>query len=382
MTHTQELILNTGEFIEQSGNLHDVILNRLDVPHFNNGKPTFYDADEFRKMLSSFPGSPVVFARSHPNNIGKMSLEDALLEVDGRLVGTGNDAHVNDSGTLFRGNLNITDDDVNELIKKGEIYISTGLLGTRDEHNVLRGIVQNHILLYPVDTGIVPGDHAALFLNQSEKQTSDIMTETKTEPEILGAVVTKLLDVNKELVGNQTDGKLDDLKGKIDKQKIKAGETDELVKNMREEMKVKDTELSTQKNVVKEHEELITNQKAEIASLNELITNQATEIENYKIQLKEIKLVEVNKKKERIFNQHSAATVAQFMPRHDEIFNEDSFYDLIGEMNQADVGIPFVPTAVPAGSEHVNNQSDDMEFVNGIDFSYKDGKPVFKGVKK
>ena len=382
MTPTQELILNTGEFIEQSGNRHDVILNRLDVPHFNNGKPTVYDPDEFRKMLPLFPGSPVVFARSHPNNVGKMSLDDALLEVGGRLVGRGNDAQVNDAGTLFRGNLNITDDEVNELIKKGEVYISTGLLGTRDEQNVLRGIVPNHILLYPVDTGIVPGDHAALFLNQSEKQTSDNMTETKTEPEILGAVVTKLLDVNKELVGNQVDGKLDDLKGKIDKQKVKASESEELVKNMREEIKVKETELSTQKNVVKENQELITNQQAEIVSLKELITNQSTEIETYKTQLKEIKLVEVNKKKERIFNQHSAATVAQFMPRHDEIFNEDSFYDLVEAMNQADAGIPFVPSAVPAGSEHVNNQSEDMEFVNGVDFSYKDGKPVYKGVKK
>ena len=120
-----ELILNTGEFVDNSDSVYDVILNRLDLRHENNGKSFKYDAEEFRQALPLFKDTPLIFAKVHPQHVGQMPLEDALKEVDGRLVGTPQDVLVNSNGTLFRGKLSITDPEVNELVKEGKALLST-----------------------------------------------------------------------------------------------------------------------------------------------------------------------------------------------------------------------------------------------------------------
>lgn len=329
----QELILNTGLFENSQDTVHEVIYNRLDLPHYNNGKTFRYDAEEFRNVVSLFKDVPLIFAKTHPKNIGKLPLEDALKEVDGKLIGTPQDVFVNNTGTLFRGSVIITDPEANELVNNGKALLSTAFLANPDEKGVLRNLVPNHILVYPSDTGIPPGDFAALFLNQSEKNgLSDNMTE---EPK------NDTMEYAKELIQHQT---------MIQNQSEKISEMSEMIFNQK-------TEIADLKTTVEQKESLIVQK-------DEIITNQASDIETLKGKvvelsqtLEDIKISEKNKRRERIFNQYAPGIKKQFEPRKEEIFDDGKYEELIFEMNQAQVGLKQPPTE-ESGTEEIQNQGE------------------------
>lgn len=335
-----EFIQNTGEFIEETDSVYDVILNRLDLRHDNNGKSFKYDADEFRQALPFFKETPLVFATKHPQNIGKMPLEDALREVDGRLVGTPQDVLVNSTGTLFRGKLAIADSEVNELVKTGKALLSTAFSATPDENGVLRNIIPNHILVYPTDTNILPGDQAALFLNQNLATDEP----SKNGDNVVDEIKEKELDLVRELVANQSAK--DELQAKLTEQT-------ELVLNQKVELEAKDRTISAKEALITEKEQLISNQSTEIEALKLKVTELSSVIEEGKTNAKKAR-------RDRIFNQFLSGTQKAFEAKKADIYDDEKFEDLVSEMFAHQASVKQPPTE-EEGTEEVQNQGEDKQ---------------------
>ena len=354
MLEKTELIMNTGLFEDSRDSVHEVIFNRLDIPHSNNGKNFTYDPEEFKAALPLFKDVPLVFANIHPTKIGKLPLEDALKEVDGRLAGTPQDVLVNNTGTLFRGSVDVTDPEAENLIREGKAMLSTAFFGTPDENGVLRNIIPNHILIYPAATKILPGDTAALFLNQS----SDTMTDEKNEQ----------LDLMRELILNQNAK--DELQGKI-------AEQSELIFNQKSEIEDLTKTVAQKDELLTKKEELISNQASAIEALNVKVAELTKTIDENRIS-------EKNKRRERIFNQYLKGTQKAFEARKEEIFDDSKYEDLIFEMNQHQANVKQPPTEAQ-GTESILNQGEEDEvgkWLNGVDMAYDStGKVTFGGAK-
>ncbi|MDD4805068.1 MAG: hypothetical protein PHN69_08075, partial [Candidatus Pacebacteria bacterium] len=298
------------------------------------------DADEFRQALPLFKDTPLIFAKVHPQHVGQMPLEDALKEVDGRLVGTPQDVLVNSNGTLFRGKLSITDPEVNELVKDGRALLSTAFSAAPDENGVLRNIVPNHILVYPAEPGAPnPGDQAALFLNQKQNETEkngdQMAEEVKND---------KQLDLMRELVSNQAAK--DELQTKVTEQT-------ETILNQKSDLEAKDRTISEKDGVIAQKDELITNQKTEIETLNAKVTELSGIIEESKTNAKKAR-------RDKIFNQFLPGTKTAFEARKEEIYDDSKFEDLFSEMFQHQANVKEPPTE-ESGTEEINNQGNDKK---------------------
>jgi prophage DNA circulation protein len=345
MTEKTEFVFNTGQIIDQANGTHDVILNRLNSWHENGGRKRFYDAEEFRKVTPEVKESPHIFAKTHPLNIGKIPLEDALKEVDARIIGTPQDVLVTNTN-LLRENIPVADPEVDLLMKEGKIHVSTAFTAFVDEEGRYYNIKPNHVLFYPVDTGIAPGDPASLILNQSEKNGQDTMAEDTTKNE--------QLDLLRELITNQAAK---------DELQVKLSEQSEMIFNQK-------SEIEGLKSTVTQKDETITNQATAIETLNGKVAELSK-------QISDIKTFEKNKRRERIFNQYAPGIRKAFETRKDEIFDDTKYEDLIFEMNQAQVGLKQPPTEA-SGTEDVQNQGDQKpKFLNGVIFKFSpDGKPI------
>lgn len=353
MTEKTELVFNTGQIIDQANGTHDVVLNRLNSWHENGGRRRFYDADEFKKVLPEFKDSPHIFAKTHPLNIGKMPLEDALQEVDGRVIGTPQDVLVTNTN-VFMEKIQVPDPEVDELMKQGKIHVSTAFSASRDEDGRYYNIKPNHVLFYPVDTGIAPGDPASLILNQSEKNGQDTMTEDKNEQ----------LDLLREIITNQQAR--DELQGKV-------AEQSELIFNQKSEIENLTRTVAQKEELLTKKEELITNQASAIETLNGKVADLSKQIED-------TKLSEKNKRRERIFNQYLKGTQKAFETRKEELFDDSKYDDLIFEMNQHQANVKQPPTEAQ-GTEEIANQGEvKPKFLNGVVYKFDPatGKPVIE----
>lgn len=334
-----ELILHTGEFIDESESVHDVILNRLDLRHPNNGKSYLYDPEEFRKALPEFLETPWIYAGVHPKNIGKLPMEDALKEVEGKIVGAFQDVSVNNTGTLFMGKVSITDPYVDGLIKNGKALLSTAFSATPDKEGVLRNIVPNHVLVYPLDSQIPPGDHAALFLNQqSEKNDQNVknMPDEKNEQ----------LDLMREIIQNQAAK---------DELQVKLTESTETIHNQQTQLEEKDRLLTEKDGVISQNQELIKNQSTEIETLKGKVSELSQVIADQQTATK-------NSKRDRIFNQFLPGTRKAFDARKAEIYDDSKFDDLVSEMfeHQA-AAMEKQPPVDESGDVDVQNQGEDVK---------------------
>ena len=352
MTEKTELVFNTGQIIDQSDGVHDVVLNRLNSWHENGGRRRFYDPEEFRKVLLEFKDVPHIFAKKHPLNIGKVPLEDALQEVDGRIIGTPQDVLVTNTH-VFMEKIQVTDPEVDELMRQGKIHVSTAFSAPRDEDGRYYDIKPNHVLFFPVDTGIAPGDPASLILNQSEKNC-DTMADEKNEQ----------LDLMRELVQNQNAK---------DGLQVKLSEQSELIFNQKSEIETLTKTVAQKDELLARKEELITNQATAIETLNGKVAELSQKIE-------ESRISEKNKRRERIFNQYLKGTQKAFETRRDEIFDDSKYDDLIFEMNQYQANVKQPPTEAQ-GTEDIKNQEEEkLKYLNGVNYSFdpQTGKPVFK----
>lgn len=374
MQHTGELICNSGEFINRTGTTHQVIYNRLDLPHLNNGKEYIYDPDEIRKALPLFQTTHLVFANRHPPNIGKLPLEDALKEVDGRIIGTPQDVLVNNNGTLFFGSVSVVDPEANRLIKEGKARLSSSFEAFPDENGVLLNIIPNHILVYPSDGNPPPGDHAALFLtNQAPPHTGTEKQRDQTMPEN----ETAELAVAKVTITNQA-AEIANHKEKVSSLEDKLTESKTLITNQESKISTLEGENSTLKTQLEEKAALITNQESELSTLKE----EYIKVQN---QLQEIKTNEKKARRLRIFNQYLPGTKKVFDSKKEEMlsYDEDTYADFIFEMNQHQSGIKPAPTD-EEGTVNVENQDTEPEATNGVSIE-KDpvtGKLVAKVIKR
>lgn len=316
MTGATELYCNTGYFVQP----HDVIFNRLDFWHTNNGNQVYYDAAEFEKALPTFKNIPLVYAKKHSYEIGTLPLDEALANVDGKIVGSLQDIQVNNTGSpTLRGSLNITDPTIDDLIQNGRAYMSTAFYGKLAADSKLTDIRGNHILIYPADPGLpYPNDPAALFLNQSKglddknnTRGHKMATEEKTD-----------IDPSRELIANQ----------------------------------------STR---IEEQATLIANQKAQldekdgvIAKKDELITNQNKEIEKLNGQLKAIRDAEKAKERELFLNQYAEGVVAKFKDRLPELDDPEKMFGLILAMNQEQAKVKPFEDKKADGQQYFSNQDE------------------------
>jgi hypothetical protein len=355
MTTKTELVFNTGQVIDLKDDTHDVVLNKLNVWHNNGGRKRFYDPEEFRKVLTIFKESPHIFAKTHPLNIGKIPLEDALQEVDGRIIGTPQDVFVTNTN-VFMEKFKATDPEVDQLMREGKIYVSTAFSAPRDENGRYYDIKPNHVLFYPVDTGVDPGDPASLILNQSEKNGHDNMVEETTKTD-------QQLDLLREIITNQQAR---------DELQVKLNEQNETIFNQKSEIDGLKSTVEQKDTLLTQKEEVITNQASAIETLN-------TKVAELSQKISDINTATKNARRERIFNQYAPGIKKAFEARKEEIFDDGKYEDLIFEMNQSQVAVKQPPTE-ESGTEEIQNQNaDKLKFLNGVSFKFgPDGKPVFE----
>lgn len=352
MSEKTELVLNTGQIIDQGNGSHTVVLNRLNCWHTNGGKKRYYDSEEFKKVLPEFKNTPHIFANIHPLNIGKIPLNDALNEVDGHIVGTPQDVLVTNAN-VFVEHLDVTDPADDELMRNGDVQVSTAFLASVDENGKYYNIQPNHVLFYPISTGIAPGDPCSLILNQdlsenqdqpngsaqSQGQSSDVMTteEKNGEPELY-----------RELAKNQQD--IIGLQATLTENQNKLAEQEELITNQKSQISERDRTITAKDELLSKNKELITNQATEINSLKENVATLTKQIDD-------INLAAKNARRERIFNQYLPGTQKEFAARKEEIYDDGKYEDLIFAMNQYQMGIKQPPTT-PSGAEDVKNQKE------------------------
>lgn len=362
-----EFVTNTGQFLDQTDNLHEVVLNKLGNWHTNQGRRRFYDPDEFRKVTDEFNKTYLVFAKEHPQNINKIPIDDALAEVEGRLVGTPQDVMVTKPGTALFGKLRITDPEVEQLLKEGKAHISTAFNASVDAQGKYFNIVPNHILIYPTGDGAPePGDQAALVLNQAsdgdipEKETVEIDTMVEKNDE------TTTTDLAREMIQNQS--------AKIDAQTVKLTEQSETITN--------------QKTRIGDLEKTVSEKDSLIATKEELITNQATEITNLKGDvatlkqtIADMKTATRKAKREAVFNSFLPGTKKAFEARKEtDLMDEDKYDDLVAEMSLHQAQAK-APKTEESGDEFESNQDKKPKIATSVEMKFDDkGRAVWTPV--
>lgn len=322
----KQFFLNQGEFVSP----HSVILDRLDFWNYNDGRRVFYDKQEFEKAIPSLKERPVIFARKHANPDTVLSnIEDALKAVDGKLVGSSIDVSICNTGSpKLCAELDITDPDTDQMIADGKVYLSHAFQGKLDPQNHIYDITGNHILIYPVDTGIPPGDQIATFLNQS--------TEGITMPE------------------EKTDNTIEFFMNQYSEQAKKSA--------------VYEAEVEAQKITIQNQGSKITELETELADLKQKATlvedqtitiqNQGTKILELENELTTLKAEKLESEKKAFMNQFSPGVQKQFEGRIGEYNDPNSRAWLINDMWKAQAAVPPVNTEV-SGSITVLNQGEE-----------------------
>lgn len=344
----KQFFANQGEFTSP----HSVILDRLDFWNYNEGRRVYYGSTEFEKALPSLKERPVIFARKHADpKLVLSNLNDALQAVDGKLVGTSTEISINNTGSpKLCAELDITDPDVNQMIADGKVYLSHAFSGNLDAQNRIYDITGNHILIYPTDTGIPPGDQIATFLNQSSEGVN-IPEEPKT-------------DDTREFFMNQYQEqvKLASTKtAEVETQKITIANQGARI----QELEAKVSEL-TNKETLSEDQTVT-------------IQNQGTKILELESKLKTLEAEKLESEKKAFLNQFSPGVQKAFEARVDEYNDSSKRAWLINDMWKAQAGVKEPPTE-PSGAINVLNQGEEKpKFLNGVKFRHDaNGKPIFE----
>jgi hypothetical protein len=348
----KQFFANMGEFISP----HSLILDRLDFLQPNKGRPVFYSAKEFEESLPTFQNLPLIFARKHPDpNLVIQDLDAAIKAVDGKLAGHSSNIYISNTGSpKLQGDVEITDPDVEQLIKEGKIYVSNAFQGRVNSEGTIYGIAGNHVLLYPTDTGIPPGDLIATFLNQGIPMAEDTK---KTEPSY--EFFMNQYEANVQTIATQK-AELDSFKITIENQGSKISELEGTLKDLNEKAALADEQTIT-------------------------IQNQGTKILELEEELKTLRADKIVSEREAFLNQgFSKGVLEQFKPRFSEYDSLNTRGRLINDMWKAQAGVKEPPTE-PSGEINVLNQGkdDDIEnWLDGVDMAYDhSGKVFFGGAK-
>lgn len=319
----EQFFTNQGEFISP----HSLILDRLDFLQPNKGRPVYYSAKEFEQAISSFQNLPLIFARKHPDpDLVLQDLDAAIKAVDGKLAGHSSNIFISNTGSpKLQGDVEITDPDVEELIKEGKIYVSNAFQGRVNTEGTIYGITGNHVLLYPTDTGIPPGDLIATFLNQGENMAEDTK---KTEPSY--EFFMNQYEANVQTIATQK-AELDSFKITIENQGVKITELEGTLKELKEKATLADDQTVT-------------------------IQNQGVKILELEDELKALRADKLVTEREAFLNQgFSKGVLEQFKPRFAEYDEMNTRGRLINDMWKAQAGVKEPPTE-PSGNINVLNQ--------------------------
>jgi hypothetical protein len=343
----KQFFLNQGEFVSP----HSVILDRLNFWNYNEGRRVYYDLSEFEKALPSLKERPVIFARKHADPKTILSnINDALIAVDGKLVGTSTEISINNTGSpKMCAELDITDPEIDQMIADGKVYLSHAFDGRLDAQNRIYDITGNHILIYPTDTGIPPGDQIATFLNQSSEGLK-MAEETKT-------------DDTREFFMNQYQEQVKLASAKnaeVETQKITIQNQGAKI----QELEAKVSELTEKAALVEDQTVTIQNQGTKIAELEEKI--------------KVLAVDKLESEKKAFLNQFLPGVQKAFEGRFGEYDDLSQRAFLINDMWKAQAAVPQPPTE-PSGEINVLNQEDKPKYLNGVIMEFDaNGKPSFR----
>jgi len=299
---SEVLIQNTGEFVSE----HEVVLQVLDdddIPGIEAG-------------LSTIPGKPIPFSITHPDGGFKGKDPESIFSQEIKSVGTMGDAWIDSIGRpKLRAKINITDPEIEDLIKQGKVFISDAYWRDPTTPHI-SSFDFDHLLIYPRDSNIPQGEQAALIINQDSTETIMSTTEiSTTEPTSL-EYANALLKTNQDAL--------------VEKEKV---------------ILTLNQELDNSKKIIAEQQELIVNQTSAIEKLN----NQLDEIEK-------AKKLELN---QAIFNSYPEGIRKKFESRFDDLNDPDKSLSLTLEMNQEWGRIPPVVETKVQGSTYVANQEGD-----------------------
>ena len=332
----KQFFLNQGEFTSP----HSVILDRLNFWNYNDGRRVYYDSTEFEKAIPTLKERPVIFARKHPDpKLVLSNINDALDAVDGKLVGTSTEISINNTGSpKLCAELDITDPDVDQLISEGKVYLSHAFVGHLDAQNRIYDITGNHILIYPTDTGIPPGDQLSTFLNQSTSEGTNMPDEPKT-------------DDTREFFMNQYQEQV-----KLASARTAEVESQKIV-IANQGVKIQELEAKLAE---------ITDKEALVADQTITIQNQGTRILELEDKLKALEAEKLESEKKAFLNQFSPGVQKSFEGRFAEYNDPAKRSWLINDMWKAQAGIKEPPTE-PSGEINVLNQGEEkLKYLGGV----------------
>jgi hypothetical protein len=352
------LFSNQGEFTAP----RSLILDRLKFWHQNRGVRAYYEPSEFEKALPTFQKLPLIYANKHPDpDLVKKDLDAAIKAVDGKLAGYATDVFISNTGSpKLQGDVEIIDQEIDQMISNGDIYVSNAFEGFLFNDGVIRSITGNHILLYPTNTNIPPGDQIATFLNQGEEpqQAPDpqqviTMTDQKTAT-----------DPSIEFFANQYEEKV------------------ELIATLKAETEANKVTIANQGNEISTLKETISGleETAKLAESQKItIENQSTEIDTLNKTVESLRSELLKVEKTAFMNQFSVGTVKEFEGRLGEYDNISTRGALINDMWRSEAKVERPPSE-PSGTQitAANQSGDKLEYLNGVSVKYgPDGKPIF-----
>jgi hypothetical protein len=215
------------EFEERGAILHR--LNREATS--GSGKKVLLKAEEFAKSVSKWNGTPIIFAKEHPQGGVGSNLARKLSEVQGRLLGAVANAEVITEGSpRLVAKLDLVKDrEFDALNKAGKLEISPAWRPSD------AGPIPDHVLVFPSGEGHEPGDKGAMMFQRLKEDPKEFAVNllnaakqfvSKEESEMSNEVE----DLKKQVEAFQNTEKQKEAELSAFKEKVKALEAEKVEK--------------------------------------------------------------------------------------------------------------------------------------------------------
>lgn len=152
---------------------HNAVMSSLEWwQRKNDGTVHFYPSKKFEERLNTFNDLVILYATKHPlDGVKGKNLDTVLKEIDGKVVGYTSDSMINNTGTPnLRTVFNITDNEIDAKIKRGELNQSLGFRYSAPNFGFLNDVIGDHVLLYDRSLCIPQGDQGSMILNQDNSE--------------------------------------------------------------------------------------------------------------------------------------------------------------------------------------------------------------------
>ena len=250
---------------------HNVILQRLNAYHNNNGKQVYYSRESFLNV-DAWQNIPLIFKATagetesinHPDYTDVGTGQYAPGE---RVVGSVQEAFVSDYGApTLRALLAITDPEVEQIARNGKLGLSTAFLceeiqegDSEDAVRLIGEVKPNHVLLFEEGAcpNCWPNDGAAMFENIQSGETARIEPETRG---FIKSLYNKFFGIQK----NNTQPEQMQNPAKVPESNNDSGDVpEEEPEKVKEKIKMEDENLNKEINALKQQVAELTNTIAE-----------------------------------------------------------------------------------------------------------------------